>query len=160
MSLAVNSQGVIYVADMERHYIWRLPAEKGKAEMLWKVAAPRSVYVDAADQVWVLSAGKNQLLKIAPDGKQQVVVSGQPFKYPNAVIVDADQNAYVSDGYGRTIWKIAAKEKPQKWVSGDPLVNPIGLAWRGKNLLVVDPRAKAVFQITPAAELTKLSLDK
>jgi hypothetical protein len=44
-------------------------------------------------------------------------------------------------------------------VSGEPLVNPVGLARHGDDLLVVDPRANAIFQVDARGKPTKLELE-
>ena len=80
-------------------------------------------------------------------------MSGRPFEFPHTVAVDKDGVAYVCDGYAKTIWKIASGGKPEKWVTGDPLVNPVGMALDGSDVLVVDPRANAVFRIAPDASV-------
>ncbi len=156
MSIAVNSQGELLVADLELHRIWKVPADGGPPEVFAEVPAPRGVAVDQQDNLWVISHGENQVLRIAPDGKQVTVVQGRPFGFPHSVVLSSDGTAFVSDGYGKAIWKIPAGGKPAKFVSGDPLVNPVGLAWRGENLLVADPRANAVFEITPDGKITPL----
>jgi len=53
---------------------------------------------------------------------------------------------------------VAALESGLSVYQGKPLVNPVGLAWQGKQLLVVDPRAKAVFQISNEGKLSPLEL--
>jgi sugar lactone lactonase YvrE len=156
ISIALGSEGQMFVADLELHRIWRVPVEGGTPEQVADVPAPRGVAVDSRDNVWVVSHGPNQILRIAPNGGQETVVNGRPFQFPHQIVLSEDNTAYVSDGYARTIWKIASGGKPAKFVSGEPLVNPVGLGWRGDDLLVADPRAKAVFQVSPAGEVTRL----
>lgn len=157
MGIAVNSQGELLVADLELHRIWRVAAAGGAPEVFAEVPAPRGVSIDQQNNLWVVSHGENQLLRIAPDGKQTIVVEGRPFKFPNSVVLSPVGTAFVSDGYGKTIWKVPADGKPTEFASGTPLVNPVGLAWRGENLLVADPQANAVFEITPDGKLTTLN---
>jgi sugar lactone lactonase YvrE len=156
VSIAVNSRGELLVADLELHRIWRVAAAGGKPELFAQVPAPRGVSIDGDDHLWVVSHGENQLLRLAPDGKQTVVVEGRPFEFPHSVQLSPEGTAFVSDGYGKTIWRVSADGKPTALVSGAPLVNPVGLAWRGENLLVADPQANAVFEITPDGKLTRL----
>jgi hypothetical protein len=42
-------------------------------------------------------------------------------------------------------------------VSGDPFINPVGLAWHGENLLVADPKANGIFEVTTAGKVTRVS---
>ena len=90
--------------------------------------------------------------------KPQTIVDEGTFSFPHTVVIDPAGTAYVADGYKKTIWKVPADGKPQAWVQGKPLVNPVGLAWQGKQLLVVDPRAKAVFQISNEGKICPLEL--
>ncbi len=156
MGIAVNSRGDLLVGDLELHRIWRVAATGGEPEVFAKVPAPRGVSIDEQDNLWVVSHGQDQLLRIAPDGVQTTIVEGRPWKFPNDVLLSPDGTAFVSDGYGKTIWQVSAEGKPTKFASGAPLMNPVGLAWRGETLLVADPHAKAVFAITPDGKLSTL----
>ena len=157
MSVAVNSKGELLVADLELHRLWRVPAEGGQPEHVADVQAPRGVVCDADDNTWVVAqGGKDQVVRVTPDGKVETVVAGRPFAFPHNIALAADKTAYVTDGHGKTVWKIPPGGKPEQWVSGDPLINPVGLAWHQQNLLVVDPHAKAVFELSLDGKLRKL----
>lgn len=159
MGIAANKDGTIFVSDLELQRIWTVPAAGGEPKEFAVVPAPRGMTFDKSGQLWVVSGGpKNQLIKIAPDGKITPVVKDRTFIYPNDVAIAADGTAYVSDGYADCVWKVAADGKATKWVSGKPLENPVGLDWRGTTLLVVDSRAKQVFAITPDGKLSPLKL--
>ncbi len=158
MGVAVNSAGDLLVSDLERGRIRKVPASGGKAEEFAIVAAPRGVATDGKDQLWVVTGSNDQLIRITSDGKAETVVKGRTFQYPSDVAVDSKGNAYVCDSYAKTIWRVPPGGEPMKWVEGDPLIHPVGLAWRGANLLVADPRAKAIFEITPDGKLSKLEM--
>jgi len=161
MGIAVNAKGTIFVSDLELQRIWTVPATGGDPKEFAVLPAPRGMTFDKKGQLWVVSGGpRNQLVKIAADGKISPVVKDRIFIYPNDVAVAADGTAYVSDGYADCIWKVAADGKATKWVSGKPLDNPVGLDWRGTSLLVVDSRAKQLFSITPDAKLAPVKLGK
>ena len=154
MSIGVDSAGDLFVADLELKLIWKVPAAGGKAVEFAKVPAPRGIFVDAKDQIWVLSHGKDQVLRIAHDGKMlDPAVKGQPFMFPHEVVVAPNGTAYVSDGYGRTIWKFTEGAAPEPLLKGEPLKNPVGLALDGADVLVSDPHAKAVFRIDPSGKV-------
>ena len=161
MGIAVNAKGTIFVSDLELQRIWTVPAAGGDPKEFAVLPAPRGMTFDKKGQLWVVSGGpRNQLVKIAADGKITPVVKDRTFVYPNDVAVSADGTAFVSDGYADCIWKVAADGKTSKWVSGKPLDNPVGLDWQGTTLLVVDSRAKQLFSITPDAKLAPVSLGK
>ena len=161
MGIAVNAKGTIFVSDLELQRIWTVPAAGGEPKEFAVLPAPRGMTFDKKGQLWVVSGGpRNQLVKIAADGKITPVVKDRTFVYPNDVAVSADGTAYVSDGYADCIWKVSADGKTSKWVSGKPLDNPVGLDWQGTTLLVVDSRAGKLFSITPDAKLAPVSLGK
>jgi len=161
MGIAVDAKGTIFVADLELQRVWRVPAVGGEPKEFAVLPAPRGMTFDKTGQLWVVSGGpKNQLVKIAPDGKITPVVKGRPFIYPNDVALGPDGTAYVSDGYADCVWKVASDGKATKWVSGKPLDNPVGLAWQGQTLLVVDSRARQVFAVSPTGKLSAVKLAK
>ena len=157
MGIAVDREGNLFVTDLELHRIWKVPAAGGKPAEFAEVPAPRGLTIDAEDRLWVVSHGKDQLLRISPEGKIEPIVKGRPFQFPHEVVLDAKNVAYVSDGYAKAVWKVGEAGKPEKWVSGKPFRNPVGLAWQGKSLLVVDPHAKAVFTVDPQGKVTVLA---
>jgi hypothetical protein len=61
---------------------------------------------------------------------------------------------YVCDTYAKSVWKVTAG-KPAKWLTGDPLVSPVGMAWLGSDLILADPRAKAVIRVNPEGKASK-----
>lgn len=158
MGIAVNHAGDLLVSDLELHMIWKVPAAGGAPVEFARVAGPGNVCIDGEDRLWVVSRAENGLVRVLPDGKVETVVKGRAFQFPHAVVVDKAGAAYVCDGYAKTIWKIEADGKPQKWATSDSFANPVGLAWRQDALLVVDSRAKAVFQINPEGKVEPLEL--
>lgn len=149
MSVAVNKAGEILVSDLELHRIWKVPEIGGVPVEVAAIPSPRGIFVDGQDRLWVVSHGKDQIVRLQADGKIEAVVAGRPFRFPHAIVVDADGVAFVSDGYEKVIWRIAPgqEKSPEKWCGGEPLKNPVGLAIQGDSLLVADSHAKAVFRI-------------
>lgn len=158
MSIVVTKAGELIVADLELHILWRVPAEGGKPEKLAAVPAPRGLGIDAQDRIWVVSHGADQVLRVTLDGKVETVVKGTPFQFAHQIALDDQDSAYVTDGYAKAIWKIVAGGEPKQLVADAPLVNPVGIVRREQSFLVVDPRAKAVFQLDSAGKLAPLPL--
>ncbi len=154
MDLVVDPDNNIFVTDLELKWIWKIPASGGKAEKFAEVEAPRGITIDADKNLWVVNHGKNQLLRVTPDAKVEVVVEGRPWGFPHEIELDKNKTAFVTDGYGKAVWKVSLGGKPEKLVSGEPLVNPVGLTWQGETLLVIDPRAKRVFAIDSKGKLS------
>ena len=50
------------------------------------------------------------------------------------------------------------KGKPVKWVEGKPLNKPVGIAWQGDRLLIADPHAKALFEVSKDGKISQLEL--
>lgn len=157
MDLVVDPDNNIFVTDLELKWIWKIPAAGGKAEKFAEVEAPRGITIDADKNLWVVNHGKNQLLRVTPDAKVEIVVEGRPWGFPHEVELDKNKTAFVTDGYGKCVWRVPLGGKPEKLVSGEPLVNPVGLTWQGETLLVIDPRAKGVFAIDSSGKLTAVS---
>jgi len=161
MGFAVNKAGDLIVANIELHEIVKVPSGGGKPTRIGRVVAPRGVFVDSKDNVWVVSGGNQPLQRFTPAGNKEVIIDKRVFGFPHDIVMDKEEkNIYISDGYGKAIWRIAGKGKPQKFASGKPFSNPTCLAWHGKNLLVVDSRAKAVFSIDPKGKVTTLFQQK
>jgi sugar lactone lactonase YvrE len=155
MSIAVNKAGDIFVADLEIHRIWKVPAAGGKPEEFAQVQAPRALAMDGEDRLWIVSHGKDQLLRAAADGKLETIVSGRPMEFPSSVAVDAVGVPYVCDTYAKAVWKVTSG-KPAKWLSGAPLVSPVGMTWLGPDLVIADPRAKAVIRVNSDGQASKI----
>jgi hypothetical protein len=64
---------------------------------------------------------------------------------------------YICDTYAKSVWKVTAG-KPAKWLTGDPLVSPVGMTWLGPDLVIADPRAKAVIRVNPEGQATRVEL--
>jgi sugar lactone lactonase YvrE len=125
-----------------------------------QVQAPRALTIDHEDRLWIVSHGKDQLLRADSEGKLETVVTGRPFEFPSAVVVDDEGTALVCDTYAKAIWKVAAGKAPEKLIAGEPLVSPVGMARQGTDLLVADPRAKGLIRVNGSgkAALTEWKL--
>jgi DNA-binding beta-propeller fold protein YncE len=147
MGLAVTKSGSIVVSDLETQRVYEIPAAGGEPKERAAIVGPRGVAVDAQDRIWVVSGGKDAVVRILPDGTIETAVAGRPFGFANHLALDPQGVLYVDDNYGACVWRVGAEGPPVKWASGAPLVRPVGLAWRGDKLLVSDPVAKSVFQL-------------
>ncbi len=156
--MAVDSQGRIYVSDLETQRIWRMPPEGGACEEFAIVAGVRGLAVDRQDRLWTVRANPPQLVRYQADGSREILLDAGPFDFPHQIALDpAGETAYVSDGGAhRCLWRVAAGTAPEKWRPGDPLVNPTGLAWQANELLIVDPRAGGILRAPPEGPLTWL----
>ncbi len=160
MAIAPDAEGTLFVADLELHKIYKVPAEGGTASEFISISAPRGLTFDADGNLVVLSTTKDQVHLVSKDGKQTLVVPDRPIDFAHNIVVGPDKFMYATDGYGKCVWKISPEGKLEKLVSGAPLVNPVGLSLSGDKLLVTDPRANAVFEVDFAGKLTKLDLGK
>lgn len=157
MDLVADPDGNIFVTDLELHWIWKIAVGASKAEKFAEVAAPHGITIDADKNLWVVSHGKNAVVKVTPEGKVETVVEGRPFQFPHEIELGKDKTAYVTDGYGKCVWKIPPGGKPTKLVEGEPLKNPVGLTWQGETLLVIDPHSKGIFSIGTDGKLSPVT---
>ena len=154
MSLAVAKDGTIYAGDTEIQRVVKIPAEGGTPEIIAEVTAPRGMTIDDDGRIWVVSHGKDAVIRLSPDGKQRdVIVEGRPFQFQHHIVLGKEGEAYVTDGYAKTVWKVKPGEKPEAFFAGEPLKNPVGLAWWKDSLLIVDPHQKAVYHRTSDGKL-------
>jgi streptogramin lyase len=161
MGIAVTGEGDLLVSDLELDRIWKITSpggEKPKVERYADVPAPGGICLDGEGRLWVVSRGTSGLWRVDTQGEAEAVIPDRAFGFPHAVLVDKEGTAFVSDGYAKAIWKVQRDGKPQEWVVGEPLVNPVGLAWQGEDLLVVDPRAKSVFRINQEGQISTVDL--
>jgi sugar lactone lactonase YvrE len=153
-SLAVSKDGTIYAGDIEIQRIVKIPAEGGTPEIIAEVTAPRGMVIDDEGRLWIVSHGKDSVIRLSPDGKQrEVITAGRPFAFEHNIVLGKGGEAYVADGYAKTIWKVKQGEKPEIFFAGEPLKNPVGLAWWKDSLLIVDPHMKAVYHRTADGKL-------
>lgn len=157
VDIAIDSMGRLFVSDLETQRIWRIdPAGAAPVEVA-RVAAPRGLFVDAEDRLWVVAAsGAEPLLRLGDDGTITPVVRSQAFAFPHDVVVDSQGLAYVSDNYEGCVWRVSPDGTAERWLAGEPLVGPVGLAIREGKILVADPRAKQVFEVDPTGRATPL----
>ena len=66
MAMAVAKSGEIYVADLELHRIWKVPAEGGKPEEVAIVRAPRGMTIDSTGQLWIVFSWSRSLAQVEP----------------------------------------------------------------------------------------------
>ncbi len=159
MDIGVLKSGDLIVSDLEQHCLWKVPAAGGKPKLFAKVPAPRGLFVDAKDQVWVVTTLQDPVRRVSADGKKvEAIVKGRPFRFPSDLVVDADGTIYVCDGFSKAIWRVAPEGEPEKWVEGDPLVHPVSLAKSGKKLLVADPRAGGIIEVDADGKAQMLEL--
>lgn len=160
MAIAVATTGELYVADLELHRIWKVPALGGKPEEFAVIRAPRGLAIDAENRLFVVSHGDNQILRVDPDGTQHVVVKDRPFDFPHQLVIHPEQGIFVVDGYAKTVWKVASDGTIDTLVSGDPLLNPVGLAGGAQGLYIADPRRKAIYACDFDGKLTTVFTSK
>lgn len=156
MAMASNSSGDLFVADTELQRVWKVPSGSRTPEEFLVVGGPRGIAIDDEDHVWVLSLQAPQLQRVSPDGQAEALVSERTFEFPHQVALRTDGTALVSDGYAKAIWTVAADGTANKWISGDPLMNPVGIALQGENLLIIDSHAKTLFSAAPDGTLTTI----
>lgn len=152
--LAIGEDGTIFVSDLESHAIYKIPAKGGEPAKFAEVKAPVGIALDAEKNLWVASRGKDQVVKVAADGKVTPVVTGRVLQFPQGIAIAADKAVYVSDNYAKTIWKIAPGGQPAKWATGDTFKGPLGIAFQGTNMLVADPQGPALLSVDPTGKVT------
>jgi sugar lactone lactonase YvrE len=150
MGIVIDSKGDLFVADLERHAVFKVPAAGGEVTEFVKCSAPRGIAIDGKDRVWILANVNDSLVRYSPDKSAEIIVKGTPFEFPNQLVLDNEENAYLCDGYAKAVWKVKVGGETEKLVSGEPLKNPVGITRDGGNLIVADPHLKSLFSIDVA----------
>lgn len=160
MAIAFDEKGDILVGDLEIHQLVKVPEAGGEPVRVADFAAPRGLAVDPQGRIWVVDAGgKDQVMRVLPDGKVETVVSGRPMQFPHHIALDKDLNAYICDNYSQAVWKLSNAGKMEKLLEGKPLDRPVGIAFTGERLLVADPHAKKIFELTLDGKATPLAFE-
>ncbi len=148
--LAIDSGGDLVACDLRLGTVARVPRGGGPPVRFARVAAPRGVALGASGDVFVLSMGPDQIVRVGPDGEVKGFVKGKPFAFPVALLRDGARGRFlVSDSYAATVWGVDDAGAARPWVRGEPLVRPEGLALDASgNLLVADPGAGRIFRVT------------
>ena len=157
MAIAVGTDGTIFVSDIEIRRIVKIPAEGGEPTEVAELPATRGLGFDPEGNLIAVCHGSNSVFRISADGKDRsVLIEGRPFRFSHHIAIGQRGEFYIADGYAKTIWKIEGESPPVALISGEPLLNPVGLAMSGEDLLIVDPQLRAVLKRTPDGNLAKL----
>ncbi len=154
MSIAVDGEGVLFIADLETQRIWKVPAKGGEPEEFAILAGVRGLAFDSKGNLIVVTNLSDSVKRISPDGKIEVLVKGRPFEFPHQVAVGENDELYIADNYAGCIWKVPPGEKPVKFAQGKRLEKPVGIARIGKILYVADPHARQVFSLDAEGKIT------
>jgi DNA-binding beta-propeller fold protein YncE len=150
MGIVIDSKGDLFVADLERTAVFKVPTSNGEVTEFVKCSAPRGIAIDGKDRIWILANVNDSLVRYSPDKSAEIIVKGTPFEFPNQLVLDDEENAYLCDGYAKAVWKVKVGSEPEKLISGEPLKNPVGITRDGGNLIVADPHLKSLFSIDVA----------
>ena len=147
MAITVAKDGTIFASDIEIQRIVKIPAAGGEPDPIVEVAAVRGLAMDSEGFLIAVCHGKNAVLRISADGKEQsVLVEGRPFQFSHHVVLGSQGEMYIADNYAKSIWKVEPKMAPAQFITGDPLKNPVGIAIHDGSLYIADPHVKAVFK--------------
>jgi uncharacterized protein (TIGR03437 family) len=177
--VVVDSSGNLYVADYGNSTVrkidskgnistfagtgvWGFTGDGGPAAKA-QLAAPYSLAIDGAGNVYVADLGNTDIRKITTDGNIKTVVSNVT---ANSLAVDSAGSIYYPDPITNTVQKVLAGGTPvtiagtgQQGYSGDggPATNaqlnqPYGIAIDGSgNVYVADSGNQIIRQLTPVA---------
>lgn len=154
--MAVDDEGRIYVSDLETERIWRFPKEGGEAEEFAIAAGVRGLCVDDQNRLWTVRANPPQIVRYTAEGNAETILEEGPFEFPHQIAVrGSGETAYVSDGYAQCIWKLEGDGAPVKWAVSELMPSPTGMTLAGEDLLVADPKARAVLRVDAAGQVSR-----
>jgi hypothetical protein len=125
--LAINSMDVVYVSDISTSQLLRIYPD-GTVEVVLKKSevldTPTGLDVDAYDNVYIASSGKNTILKLMhPKGPLMMVASSTStpaILAPQALCIDIQDNIYIANGH-KDILLLTSKGTTRGWTSTSPL---------------------------------------
>lgn len=183
--VAVDPQGVVYVADTRNNVIRRVAADgiaqtlvgSGPAGLAGDggpaadalLSGPAGVAVDAAGNLYIADAGNGSVRRVSTDGTISTVT--RDLANPHAIAVDSAGDVFVTLGDHREVLRVPAGGEPEVIAgSGDccytgdggpatdaRLDNPWGLAVGVGGIYVADQDANAVRLLIPTGDLPSLS---
>jgi len=174
---ACDAEGNVFFTDQPNDRIMKWSVDGKLTTFLQPCGRANGLCFDAQGVLWACADEKNELWRITPDGKTEVVLKeycGSLFNGPNDVWVRPDGGLYFTDPfYKRDYWKRGPKEQGEcvyflgpdhkrlQRVAND-LVQPNGIIGTpdGTTLYVTDIRAKKTYayDISPEGSLTKKRL--
>lgn len=159
---SADAHGNVFFTDQPNDRILKWGTDGKLSTFLQPCGRSNGLCFDAAGNLWACADEKNELWKIAPDGKHEVVVKefeGKLLNGPNDVWVRPDGGLYFTDPfYKRDYWKRGPSEmKPAVYFLSadrkrlirvaDDLTQPNGIVGTpdGKTLYVADINAKKTY---------------
>lgn len=152
----VADEESIYVSDLELQRVWKVPVAGGEPAEFAVVAAVRGIDLAEDGTVWIATGIQPNVARVMTDGTIEPVLDEARFSFTNQLALDEQGVGFVADGYRKTIWKVNEQGEATPWVEGAPFDNPVGLSWQEDQLLVADPRANAIFGVSPEGEISRV----
>jgi gluconolactonase len=165
-----DKKGNVYFTDQpnDRIYLWN---EKTHLSIFMESAGrSNGLALDAEGNIWSCADGKNELWRISPDKKIEVIAGsyeGKLFNGPNDLWITPSGGVYFTDPFYRREWW-SHKEMPQEKqcvyylkpdhksiiIVADDLLQPNGIVGTpdGKNLYVADIRGGKTWAYTINAD--------
>jgi gluconolactonase len=160
---AADSKGNIFFTDQPNDRIMKWSTDGKITTFLHPAGRSNGLCFDAKGNLWACADGQNELWRITPSGKHEVILKdheGKLFNGPNDVWIRPDGGIYFTDPYyerpywhrgpkdytGEWVFYLAPDHKTLKSVAMD-LVRPNGIIGTpdGKTLYVADIDGKKTY---------------
>jgi hypothetical protein len=175
ISVASDSSGTIYVADLYNHALRKVNVNGDVSTLAGdgvigqqngysaRFNEPWGVAVDPSNNVYVADRWNNQIRKISPDGfvttfagsgqqgNQNGSVSSASFYWPFGIALDKSGNLYISERGNGSIRKISANNTVTTLTGNVMIRGAAGVAVDSVgNVFVVDEVENKILKITPS----------
>jgi serine/threonine-protein kinase len=172
--VAVDSAGVVYVADSANDRVVRLAAGASRQTVLpfTGVDFPTDVAVDGTGMVYVTDSGNSRVVALAAGAPSQTVLPFTDLSNPVALTVDRSGTVYVADDDRGQVVALAVGATSQRVLPFTELKEPTGVAVdsagalyvadRGHDRVVTLPAGASSQTVLPFTELnspTGLAVD-
>ncbi len=127
MAIAVDGKGNIFVADLEAHWIWKMPPAGGSPKKFAEVPAPHGMTIDARIGCGSSPARMTSSSASRPMERSRSWSPEGHFSIRTTWPLDRTAPRTSATAMPRTIWKIAPGAKPQAWITGRRSSTPSAL---------------------------------
>jgi len=158
-SLAVGSDGAVYVGDIGSGAVYKVDA--GVVSTLNNaICEPYGLAMTAGGDVLAASDCQSGITSFSPDGTATTIAGSSAIDDPTGVAVDPSGNIYVANGYGnpKDIYKISPNGTVSDFATSASVGDPFALTTDSAgNVYATDIQNNLVHKITPAGVVTTLN---
>jgi DNA-binding beta-propeller fold protein YncE len=120
-SLAIDGNGAVYLLEVRKGILYRLPRGSSSFETIdlskLSIYGPNGIAIDSRGRILMADTGRNRILRLSPDGKLLDTIGSDgsrpgQFRQPIGIALDKDSAIYVTDAENSRLQKLDPEGKP------------------------------------------------